>query len=39
VTYVLTNLVFFGVTVAAEEPIEERFVLLGHFKSPSLSFP
>src|SRR5215210_8411980 len=39
VAYVLTNLVLFGVTVAAQEPIEERLILLGHFKSPSLSFP
>src|SRR5829696_7555966 len=39
VAYVLTNLVFFGVTVAAQELIEERLVLLGHFVSPSFLFP
>src|SRR5919107_1373000 len=40
VAYVLTNFVLLRVTAAAtQEPIEERLILLGHFKSPSLSFP
>src|ERR687894_561929 len=39
VAYVLTNLVLLRVTAATQEPIEERLILLGHFKSPSLSFP
>ena len=39
VTYVLTNLVLLRVTATAQEPIEERLILLRHSKSPSLSSP
>src|SRR5215207_7224890 len=38
-TYVLTDLVFFGVTVAAQEPIEERLILLGHLNLLPSLFP